>query len=115
MKKHRRKVDIGGRIFMTLCLLTILPFFIIPGILDLPNALTDNYKTAIVEVANWSHSSPDSIKKRDLLVINLNTNKELNIDVYYTVVNKGDVFEIRYLPYTKLATITRKIDQKKEQ
>lgn len=83
---------------------------IFPMLMDIPNILAQRYITTTIETVGWSRDdNPDTVRKRTISVKDLTTEKNFKITVYHTSIYQGEKYKIFYLPYTRWASIDRKL------
>jgi hypothetical protein len=85
-----------------------LVYFTVPFIRDIPNIKNRNYIIATGTSVGWDNGGTrPSIRSFDFLK---DDGEMIKLHVFYGPVNKGERFEIIYLPYSKIGDIVRKLE-----
>jgi len=104
-KKHSKIVNIIARVICVIILVLALPMRIIPLTLDIPAAITSNYKEVTVEVIKNDISNPEKPKQRDIVIRDVNNGDEYTVHVYAKQIQRGEILKIKILPFSKFGEI----------
>lgn len=110
-EKYNKKIDIIMRLLMGLYITIAIPLAVIPAILDIPYVIEKKYETMECKTISYSRGN-NIVKKRDIQVVDLKTQKRIELAVVYNHIEKNEYYTINYLPHLKVGTIVRKIRKK---
>lgn len=110
-KKFNKKLDIMMRILMGLYVTIAIPLAVIPAILDIPYVIEKKYETMECKTISYSRGN-NIVEKRDIQVVDLETQKRIKLAVVYTSIEKNEYYTINYLPHLKVGTIIQKVVKK---
>lgn len=108
--KHGKKVNTICRIIIVIMLVFVLPMYFIPLTLDIPYALTQNINNVKVEAISFDKGNSKKTVLRNIRIKEIETGKEYEIHVNYTMIEKGDKFIISVLPFSKQGVVDEKLD-----
>lgn len=106
IQKNSKKVDFIFRVVMAIYIIISIPLLIVPALLDIPNVVQGKYET--IQCRTISHDNVrDIVKQRNIFVVDVKTNKSIELKVNYGPIQEGEYFTINYLPHLRIGEIVQ--------
>lgn len=100
MKKHEKKFDLFAKIIFIVGAILLVTTFVIPGLLDLPNVISNTYPT--VEGKAVTSAGVSNTSKPKIVTIESENGKSVRLRFYSAnSIHKGDYLKVVYLPHLK--------------
>ncbi len=78
---------------------------------DVPYAINKDFSRTIGIVVSQDAAGRDDVgEARGFRLRDIETGEVLNLQVFYTPIREGEIYEVMYLPNTKVGAIVRKIE-----
>lgn len=103
--KIEKRVDCVVKVVGGVCVIAMVVWRVIPGILDFPNAMAGSYEHTTGEVMAWDYSRETRKQARSIEVLDSRTNEKVHVIVYSTGVHKGEQLKITYLKNSRYGVI----------
>lgn len=105
LRKIEKRVDCVVKVVGGICVIVMVVWRVIPGILDFPNAMAGNYEHTTGEVVVWDYSRETRKQARSIEVLDSHTNEKVHVIVYSTGVHKEEHLKITYLKNSRFGII----------
>lgn len=104
MKKNEKKFDIVFKGLFIIAMLTMFIGLVVPGVMDLPNVINNNYQLIDGIATNSAAQSNRAFPK--IVTVQSKSGQEIRLRFYskYSI-EKGDKLKIIYLPHLKRGTL----------
>ena len=90
---------------ITLFLVFMLAYQVIPFTLDVPSIIRKEYRLSSGFVKNWDYSHEDRVKARPIMFIDEVDKEEKSITVLAEGIYEGEYIKVQYLPHLRLGIV----------